>query len=64
MEQNEIINAKKARNLTREVIQKDDTVLYLIMDKIRAAIQKKEYSLVYREVLHHIPIHRHHQRLL
>ena len=44
MEQKEILNADKARNLTREVIQKDDTVLYPIMDKIRAAIQKKEFS--------------------
>lgn len=44
MEQKEILNADKARNLTREVIQKDDTVLYPIMDKICAAIQKKEFS--------------------
>ena len=44
MEQKEIINADKARNLTREVIQKDDTPLYPIMDKNRAAIQKKEFS--------------------
>ena len=44
MEQNEIINADKARNLTIEAIQKDDTLLYPIMDKIRAAIQKKEFS--------------------
>ena len=44
IEQKEIINADKARNLTREAIQKDDTLLYPIMDKIRAAIQKKEFS--------------------
>ena len=42
MEQKEIINADKARNLTIEVIQKDNTPLYPIMDKIRAAIQNKE----------------------
>ena len=44
MEQKEILRADEARDLTREVIRKDDTVLYPIMDKIRAAAQKKEFS--------------------
>ena len=41
----EIINADKARNLTREPIQKGEIEdLYLTMDKIRKAAQNKKFN--------------------
>ena len=45
MEQKEIINADKARNLTREAIQKGEIKqLYQAMNEIREAIKVKQFS--------------------
>ena len=45
MEQKEIINADKARDLTREAIQKGEIKqLYRAMNEIREAIKDKQFS--------------------
>lgn len=42
-----IFNADEARKMTADAIEKDDSVLYPIMERIQAAIAKKEYSCYY-----------------
>ena len=43
MEDIEIIDANEARRLTKEAINKDNSVLKPIMEKIKKAINNKEY---------------------
>ena len=39
-----ILTADDARKMTKDAIDRDDSVLYPIMEKIEAAIAKKEFS--------------------
>ena len=41
---NKILTADDARRMTKDIIEKDDSVLLPIMEKIQAAIAKKEFS--------------------